>query len=87
MDWDDNVIVALCVRDRVCARDRGTGPAISRHTQVCPTFRLVGAMHIVHVHYQCNHFAMCIFSVREAAPTFSVFSGMDTHLLTLRTDN
>ena len=51
MDGDDIVIVALC------DRDRGMGPAISRHTQVCPTFRYVGAMHLVHVYYQCNQFA------------------------------
>ena len=51
MDGDDIVIVALC------DRDRGMGPAFSRHMQVCPTFRYVGAMHLVHVYYQCNQFA------------------------------
>ena len=72
MDWDDNVIVALCVcvTEYVLATEAWARP-FSRHTQVCPTFRLVGAMHIVHVHYQCNHFAVCIFSVREAAHPFS----------------
>ena len=58
MDGDDNVIVALyvCVTEYVIATEAWDRP-FSRHTQVCPTFRYVGAMHLVHVYYQCNQFA------------------------------
>ena len=60
MDGDDIVIVALC------DRDRGMGPAFSRHMQVCPTFRYVGAILCMCITNVTN-----LLSFREAVHPFS----------------